>query len=129
MGDIVLKPAAFPSQTFETPIQQIVSSSSENRKQGASSCVLFPKQNLMLQLASYLAVRTHASTSLFEVKAMSERSASEVQLTEKVIIGSSDTGGRPIVDIKIAPSPTAGIIVNDHGAVYRCDFGNGCKSL
>jgi hypothetical protein len=82
----------------------------------------------MLRIASYLAVRTHPSTALLEVK-VSDDSVSEVLLIERAIINSSDTGGRPIIDVKIASSPTAGIVVNDLGAVYRCDFGNGWKSL
>jgi hypothetical protein len=83
----------------------------------------------MPRLASYLAIRTLASTSLLEVKAISNESASEVQLIERAMIDSSDAGGRPIIDVKIASSPTSGIVVNDHGGVYRCDFGSGWKSL
>jgi len=64
-----------------------------------------------------------------EVKAISNDSASEVQLIERAIIKASDTGGRPIVDVKMVSLPTSGFIVNDHGAVYKCDFGSGWKAL
>jgi hypothetical protein len=83
----------------------------------------------MLRLASYLGVRTHAYTSLLEVKAISNESTPTVQLIERAVIGSSDAGGRPIVDVKISSSPVAGIVVNDRGDVYKCDFGNGWKAL
>jgi hypothetical protein len=128
-ADMVFKPVAFPSQTFQTPIKQIVSSSSENRKQGFSNGNSSSGKSLIHLPASYLAIRTLASTSLLEAKGISNESTPEVQLIERAIIESSDTGGRPIVDIKLASSPTIGIVVNDHGAVYKCDFGSGWKSL
>jgi len=51
---------------------------------------------------------------MLEVKTISNESASEAQLIERAIIDSSDTGGRPIIDVKLTSSPTSGIIVNDH---------------
>jgi hypothetical protein len=74
---------------------------------------------------SFLAIRTLASTSLFEIKAFESDNA---QLIERALIYNSDTGGRPIVDVQIS-SPSSGIVVNDHGAVYKCNFGSGWKSL
>jgi hypothetical protein len=77
---------------------------------------------------SFLAIRTLASTSLFEIKAFESDNAPDVQLIERALIYNSDTGGRPIVDVQIS-SPSSGIVVNDHGAVYKCNFGSGWKSL
>jgi hypothetical protein len=64
-----------------------------------------------------------------EVKAISNENAPEIQSIERAIIDNSDAGGRPIIDVRFSSSPTVGIIVNDQGSVYKCDFGSGWKSL
>ena len=73
-----------------------------------------------------LAIRTFQSTSLFEIK---KKIGSPPELLERAILESSDTGDRPVMDVKINSSPMAGILVNDQGVVYRCDFGSGWKSV
>lgn len=73
-----------------------------------------------------LAIRTFRSTSLLEIKKQFD---SPPELLERVILENSDTGDRPVMDVKISFSPIAGILVNDQGVVYRCDFGSGWKSV
>ena len=74
----------------------------------------------------YLAIRTFRSTYLLEIK---KKFGSPPELLERAVLESSDTCDRPVMDVKINSSPMAGILVNDQGVVYRCDFGSGWKSV
>ncbi|KAJ7162551.1 hypothetical protein C8R43DRAFT_990633 [Mycena crocata] len=113
-GPAFLKPCAQANRTFDTPIRQLSASkvNGPGRKQ-----------------ASYLAVRIFGSTSLLEVKSTVSRSTSEVRVKELGSVVSSDTGGKPVVDVKIASSPLAIILVNNQGALYKRDMGAGSKTM
>lgn len=101
--------------TFRTPIRQIASISFRPGQIGEYN-------------SNALAIRTFESTSIFNIDEHLD-APSRIKLVEKAIIDSSDTGGRPIVDVKISPGPISGVVVNDRGAIYRVDFGEGWKSV
>lgn len=73
-------------------------------------------------------MRTQNSAVLWEVASRSD-DLSEVELIERVILDNSDVDARSIVDMKISSLPGIAVYANDEGAVYKCDFGNGWKSL
>ncbi|KAJ7774188.1 RNA polymerase I-specific transcription-initiation factor-domain-containing protein [Mycena maculata] len=113
-GRASLKPSAQPVYTFDTPIQQITVSKLKgaNRKQ-----------------ASYLSVRTFGATSILEVKSPGSASKPDVRIKELGSVVSLDTGGKQVVDVKIASSPLDVTLVNIEGAVYKCDMGAGSKAM
>ncbi|KAG5647242.1 hypothetical protein DXG03_000777 [Asterophora parasitica] len=109
-NSLVFMPSAHSVMSFDTPIQQISTSR--------------PLNSLGLQ-NSYLAVRTFGPTSVFEVNT----SGNTPYLTETVTVLHSDTANRALVDMCISPSPFEGLLVNDHGTVYKCGISNGRKYM
>lgn len=127
-GKDVFKPTAQAIKSYSTPIQQISASSTGNYKYNDfswDSLTVFHSKKIS---GSFLAVRTLASTSLYGVD-IHDPSPARLRLTDRAFIDSSSTGGRPVVDVRITSSPETGLLVNDQGAVYRCDFGGGWKSM
>ncbi|KAJ7047696.1 hypothetical protein C8F04DRAFT_1059775 [Mycena alexandri] len=107
-GGSSLRPAAQATRTFDTPIQQI--SASRPKSGGANK-----KQ-------AYLSVRTFGATALLDIK--SSASGLNATVKELASIVSSETGGKPAVDVKISTSPLEMTLVNNEGAVYKYDGSN-----
>ncbi|KAJ7122766.1 hypothetical protein C8R44DRAFT_704467 [Mycena epipterygia] len=105
-----LKASAQAIRTFDTPIQQISASR--------------PKDATRKQ-ASYLSIRTFGATSLLEFKTSGSGSNPDMRVKELGSIASSDTGGKQVVDVKIASSPLDMTLVNNQGAVHKCDMATG----
>ncbi|KAJ7638505.1 hypothetical protein FB45DRAFT_826943 [Roridomyces roridus] len=100
-GEATLRPCAQSIHTFDTPIRQITASQFSEEK------------------GSYLAIRTFGPTSLLELKTV----GSTPRITELASVSSTDTGGKQVVDVKIAPLEA--ILVNQDGAVYKCNLAEG----
>jgi hypothetical protein len=132
---LVFKPVATAIHTFDTPIQQIVSSNSSldpqigiNQKSG-----LLQHSPLFILFYIYpidhLAIRTFGSTSVLEVKPKPQ-SIPTFQLTELAKIVSSVIGNRPVLDIKLSPATSdGGVLVNEIGDVYKYDIAGGRNTL
>ncbi|KAG6837293.1 hypothetical protein H0H93_011895 [Arthromyces matolae] len=90
--EIVFKPFRLPVRTFDTPIQQIVASSSQTQ-------------------AACISVRTFGKTSFFEV----DSSKSMPSLNEITTVSHPDTGERGVVDMTIFHEPFSALLVNDFG--------------
>lgn len=126
------KPAAQPVRTFETPIQQIISSkpSTATKQSGSFHPTYHNLKPNARTLGSFLAVRTFGSTSLFEMKpANPSRNSAHVQLHDIASITSSDVGKHSVVDMKLLPAPFRSVVVNSHGSVYTCTVDQGQKSM
>ncbi|OBZ69202.1 Solute carrier family 25 member 47-A [Grifola frondosa] len=102
--------------SFETPIKQIVASS--------------PSSDATQKLGPILGVRTLGSISLLRVNTSGPQSLSLAETSTLLTIARSDIGDRHAVDM-VLPSftPTSAFIVNDVGAVYKCNAPIGGKSV
>ncbi|KAG6918151.1 hypothetical protein DXG01_016340 [Tephrocybe rancida] len=103
---ITFKPAAHPTRTFDTPIQQIATSAPGMQ-------------------TAYMAVRTFGQTSLLEVNT----SKTTPYLAEVAFITNNDTGGRTLVDVTLSTAPFSSLAVNDLGSVYLCSILGGEKHV
>jgi hypothetical protein len=50
-----------------------------------------------------------------------------MRVKELASLMSSDTGGKQAVDVKVATSPLELVLVNNEGAIYKCDLTAGPK--
>ncbi|KAH0583776.1 hypothetical protein H2248_009379 [Termitomyces sp. 'cryptogamus'] len=100
--EIIFKPSAHPIRTFDTPIQQIVTTVPGTQ-------------------TAYLAVRTFGETSFIGVDA----TRSTPYLSEVAALSHQDTGGRAVVDVVLSETPFSSLVVNDFGSVYRCSIADG----
>ncbi|KAJ7781591.1 hypothetical protein B0H16DRAFT_1498983 [Mycena metata] len=105
-GGASLHPAAQAVRTFDTPIQQISASK--------------PKSSSPSKQQAFLSVRTFGATALFDIKS----SGLNATATELASLVSSETGGKPVVDVKISTLPLEMTLVNNEGAVYKYDGSN-----
>ncbi|KAL4258116.1 hypothetical protein AB1N83_008363 [Pleurotus pulmonarius] len=96
-SNLIFTPTASPIRSFNTPIQQLSASTSN--------------------IGSFLAVRTYASTTMFQVIPNSATPA--ISLKELASIPTSTTARRSVVDISFHPSSADVCMVNDLGAVFR----------
>ncbi|KAF8077862.1 hypothetical protein FPV67DRAFT_1443423 [Lyophyllum atratum] len=108
--EIVFKPSAHPTRTFDTPIRQM--------------SVSQPSSATELQ-SSFLAVRTFGVTSLSEVNT----SKSAPYLDEFATILPADTANRALVDVSLTTKPFQALTVTDAGSVYKCSVSSGQKHL
>lgn len=120
-----LQAKATPAYTFDTPIRQIVASSSAVEPgRGKKALVSHATRD------SFLAVRTMGSATLFQVKASSLWS-DRAETTRILTVQRSDLGDRQPVDMTFLSSSNGvdGYIVNDIGDIYRCSIPEGKTTM
>ncbi|TDL24836.1 hypothetical protein BD410DRAFT_837750 [Rickenella mellea] len=120
---MTFQPTAKPSWSFQSPIQQIIS----------SSPAMNPTQQKILHV---LAIRTFNQVTLLDIKnnpssKSKQQSACPVTVSKIFSIESSDTDNSPIMDMHFSP-PTASKspilwLVNELGSVFQCNPGAGRK--
>jgi hypothetical protein len=67
-------------------------------------------------------------TSVMKVTA-TDSSKKSAQVGELASIVHTDTGHRPIVDIKLIPWPFEALAITDHGALYKLNIADGQKAV
>lgn len=115
-SNLIFTPTTSPIRSFNTPIQQLSASTSNIGMSFAADrglCSHHPS-------GSFLAVRTYASTTMFQVIPPSANNLTPaISLKELASIPTSTTARRSVVDISFHPSSADVCMVNDLGAVFR----------